>query len=117
MTIPAGGTVSLSGVTSGSYSAVTYNGTAGWVATAYLSGNPPAPNPDPTTSPSPGSAGSSGTVVVDLNLRSGPSLTSPVLLTIPAGAVVTLAGETVNGFAGVTYNGVAGWVSTDFLAA
>jgi uncharacterized protein YraI len=46
----------------------------------------------------------------ELNLREGPSLDSPVLRFIPAGAAVHRpAGAGSNGFAPVTYEGVSGW--------
>ena len=54
----------------------------------------------------------------ELNLREGPSLDSPVLRFIPAGAAVQrTAGAGSNGFAPVTYEGVSGWTVTLGLVA
>src|SRR5215217_4991181 len=53
----------------------------------------------------------------DLNLRVGPSLASPVLTVIPAGAALAPTGEWSQGFAGVTYEGNYGWVDSGWLAA
>src|SRR5829696_6642006 len=53
----------------------------------------------------------------DLNLRAGPSFGDPVVMVIPAGAVLAPTGEWSQGFAGVTYDGNYGWVDSGWLAA
>ncbi|HEV2066996.1 MAG TPA: SH3 domain-containing protein, partial [Thermomicrobiales bacterium] len=54
-------------------------------------------------------------VTTALNLRSGPSTSDAVLLVMPAGASVTLTGNSANGFVSVDYNGTAGWAYQSYL--
>ncbi len=51
-----------------------------------------------------------------LNLRSQPSLSSSVLLVIPAGAQVGYQEEEQNGFTKVSYNGSIGWAKSEYLS-
>src|SRR5699024_7682239 len=63
--------------------------------------------------------GATGTAhVIDgrLNLRSGASLASSVILVMEGGAAVTLTGEYGNGFLGVDYNGTSGYAWADYLS-
>jgi uncharacterized protein YraI len=60
--------------------------------------------------------GEARVATTDLNLRSGPSTSEPVLLTIPAGGSVTLTGDgQQGGFVAVEYQGVRGWVYAQYL--
>jgi uncharacterized protein YraI len=63
-------------------------------------------------------AGNETRYVIDgsLNLRSGPSTETDILLTMPDGAAVELTGGSENGFSGVIYNGTWGWAFSDYLA-
>jgi uncharacterized protein YraI len=103
--MPKGATVTLTGQSSNGYRSVTYQGQAGWAFAAYLGGEAPPTVP-------------TGTAVTTaaLNMRSGPSLGDRVITVMPAGAVVTLTGESRNGFRSVTWSGFSGWASSDWLA-
>ncbi len=109
LVIPARSTVSLTGDAANSFLAVMYNGTAGWAYAAFLDTDGAAPDPNP--------GGSSGTATTTtaLNLRSGPSTADAVIRVLPAGASVTLTGNSANGFVSVSYDGVAGWAHADYL--
>ncbi|MDQ3525503.1 MAG: SH3 domain-containing protein [Chloroflexota bacterium] len=103
--LPVESRVTLTGQQVSGYRSVTWNGQAGWVFGTYLSIDSPSPSPS-----------ASATTTDRLNLRSEPTLiVSDILTVIPAGAQVTLTGESVNGFRSVTYNGFTGWVSAQYL--
>lgn len=110
--IPSGGSVSVTGASQSGFLPVTYNGLAGFAYGDYLRGGsaPSAGNSGST----PGASGSARTTT-DLNLRSGAGTSFVVLLVIPAGAAVQLAGTQQNGFAQVTYGGTQGWASSTYL--
>lgn len=101
--LPAGTTVQLFDMVAANYRMVGYAQQTGWVSIDYI-------NPG-------GSGQQPGYLVAtaNLNLRSGPSLSSPVLKVIPAGAQVARGDQVSNGFRAVTYAGVSGWASTSFL--
>ena len=85
------------------YRLIRHNGQYGWVHVDFI-------NPG-------GSGQQPGYLVTtaNLNLRSGPSLDSPVLKIIPAGAQVARGDQVSNGYRAVTYAGVSGWASTAYL--
>jgi hypothetical protein len=56
------------------------------------------------------------TVVTDLNLRSGPTTSATVITQIPLGSMVTLTGQTQNGFVAVDFDGKKGWCSAAYLS-
>ncbi len=109
LVIPAGSTVSLTGDAANGFLAVVYNGTTGWAYAAFLDTGDAAPDPDP--------GGSTGTAMTTtaLNLRSGPSTTDAIIRVLPAGASVTLTGNSANGFLSISYDGVAGWAYAAYL--
>lgn len=112
--IPGGATVEVTGAAQFGYLPVTYSGANGFAAAQYLTsgGAAPGSGSDPGTQPGP-----TGTRYASarLNLRGGPGTSYGIVATMPAGAAVTLTGETANGFSKVTYNGAAGWSATQFL--
>ena len=61
-------------------------------------------------------AASPAIVREELNLRSGPGTGYSVVTIMPAGAAVTVTGESSEGFYPVTYNGSAGWAYGEYLA-
>ena len=66
--------------------------------------------------PEEATSGSGGAYAADpLNLRDGPSLDSAIRGVIPAGTVLTLAGEGRNGFVPVVYQGQRGWVYAAYV--
>ena len=115
--IPAGTTISLTGQSANGFLSASYNGANGWAYAQFLdtggSTPPPAPTPAPTPDPAP-----TGTaqVTTALNLRAGPSTSDRSLMVMPAGATVSLTGQSANGFLSVTYNGVSGWAYGQFLS-
>lgn len=59
----------------------------------------------------------SAAVVTDyLNLRSGASTDSPIILVMSPGSAVSLDGGAENGFLSLTYNGTWGWAHADWIA-
>ena len=102
--MPAGATVTLTGEEMNGYRSVSWNGQAGWAFAAYLALGTPPPSPSETA-----------TTTDRLNLRTGPSLADRVIITMPAGAEVTLTGGGQNGFRPVTWNGYDGWAFGAYL--
>ena len=51
-----------------------------------------------------------------LNLRTGPSLSDDIILTMPVGAAVEVSGEAESGFVRVTYGSLQGWASSSYLS-
>ena len=125
--IPAGGVVNLTGNSQAGFRSVTFNGISGWAYGDYLrAGGSTAPPPTaiatatavPTQAPATGT-GPTGTYFTtsSLNLRSAPSTSASVLTVMPAGAGLTLTGQTQNGFSAGVYNNVSGWAFTTYLTA
>lgn len=104
LVMPAGSLVTLTGQRSNGFWPVIYNGRSGWASGDYLRLDQGAP-----------SAAGTAVTTDQLNLRSGSSLGNAVLTVIPRGAVVTLTGQSSNGFRSVSYNGWTGWAHTDYL--
>ncbi len=138
--MPDGATVQLTGSVSGEFSQVTWNGTTGWAATAFLTANgggssppatqppapvqtePPAPQATEPPAVAPQNIGDTvvGTATVStgglsLNLRSGPSTSHGVLRGLPNGTIVDVMGSAENGFLPVRINGTKGWASSNYL--
>ena len=95
--IPPDSPVSIDGTPVNGYYPITYNGASGWAYGVYLD------------------APSSATAIDALNLRSGPSLSDPVLTVIPAGAAVNLYAGSANDFVYVGYGDTAGWAFGAYL--
>ena len=90
----------------------------GYVSADYLrfgESAPQAATPEPTATPQPGGY----RVLVDsdngLNLRSAPSTNSSVVYVLPYGMVLTVLGESENGFLHVQWAGYTGYVSKAFV--
>lgn len=101
--IPKGATVTV-GISQGKYSRVIYkrssNTFAGWFYTAYLSGS---------------GVGVYRTISDAVNLRTGPSVSYRLIMTIPAGARVEVLG-TKNTWYKVRYSGRTGYISPGHFA-
>ena len=54
-------------------------------------------------------------VTTDVNMRSGPGLDYPIIISLREGTLVTLTGEIISGWTEVIYNGRSGWVSSPYL--
>lgn len=133
LTIPKGSAVSVLKV-SGGWTNVTYNGRTGWVSNTYLKTEtvtttkpttpttpppapvepPPAPV-EPAPTPTPEILGTAKTTA-NLNLRSGASTSTSILLTIPKGSTVSVL-KVSGSWTNVTYRGKTGWVSNAYLTA
>jgi len=102
--LPLGATVTLAGGEESGFREVSYNGREGWAFGAFLSVDSPAPSPNDTA------------MTTDrLNLRAGPGTSFAVVTVLQVGAIVTLTGQSENGFRSVTWGGFNGWVSSTFL--
>jgi len=90
---------------------------SGYVSADYLKFGEAAPQatPEPTATPQP----SAYRVLVEsdngLNLRSAPSTQSSVVYVLPYGMVLTVLGESENGFLHVQWAGYTGYVSKEFV--
>jgi uncharacterized protein YraI len=102
--IPLGARVTLTGQDTNGYRAATYNGRSGWAFATYLSIDAPSPSPNDIA-----------TTTDRLNLRSGPGTSFGVVTILPIAAIVTLTGETRNGYRSVTWGAYSGWVSSAYL--
>src|SRR4051812_43655643 len=50
-----------------------------------------------------------------LNLRSGPTTTSTIVVIVPPGAAMTVSGDAQAGYFPVVYGELSGWVATDLV--
>ena len=118
LVMPGGASVSLTGAAQNGFLELTYQGTDGWGYGDFISagGGSPSGGSGGAQDAGGGDAGSATTTSA-LNLRSGPSTSSSVILVMPSGAGVTLTGAASNGFSGVTYQGTTGWAYSDYLGS
>src|SRR5215218_9467892 len=122
-TIHSLATVMLTGEAQDGFLRVDYEGQQGWADAAYLevadtsSGAglvqeqaqlAPASNPN---SP----VGAEAIATNNVNLRTQPSATAPILSVVPAGSPVTLTGSQANGYLNVRTAGQAGWIDSRYL--
>ncbi|HYJ12153.1 MAG TPA: SH3 domain-containing protein, partial [Thermomicrobiales bacterium] len=89
----------------------------GFMDADFLETAPTSPTVTPTTTPETpiGPVSGQATVIENLHVRSGPSMADPIVVTLQAGAVVTLTGGERNGFVSVSAEGGDGWVAREFL--
>ena len=112
--IQKGDTVTILGVT-GSFYRVEFDGKTGYAMKKYIDGTDPShdPSPNPALSMQAPPAISEypyDTTVIDyVKLRKVAQTEGEVILTIPAGSVVTVYDRTSNGFAKVKYDGKTGY--------
>jgi uncharacterized protein YraI len=111
--IPSGADLVINGESSGGYLSVTWSGFQGFAHRDWIrvSGTT---SPGPTTPVTPPASGTAVTTD-SLNLRAGAGTNFTVLAVMPAGATVTLTGQTANGFYGITWNGNTGWAAAEYL--
>ena len=126
--LPPGAPVSVTGPAQGGFLPVAYDGTLGWIDAAYLTtgaaapapvtDQPPAAPADAAAVPEAAAAAPAGaaTITAPLNLRAGPAASAPVLLVMPAGAVLQPTGAPQDGFYPVAFGGQTGWASADYLS-
>jgi uncharacterized protein YgiM (DUF1202 family) len=89
----------------------------GFMDADFLEAAPTSPTATPTSTPGTptGSVSGRATVSENLHVRSGPSTADAIVVTLAAGAVVTLTGGERNGFVSVSAAGGDGWVAREFL--
>jgi uncharacterized protein YgiM (DUF1202 family) len=146
MVIPTGAALSPTGEWSQGFVGVTYQGTYGWVDSAWLAAGEPgvdtapqatqdaallqetAPAPVTVAEPAPTKdaaligdlssvPGETAYATDVVNLRAGPSESSEVLRVLPQGGPATITGAPSDGWTPVWYNGTAGYISADLLSA
>lgn len=112
--IQKGDTATILGVT-GSFYRVEFDGKTGYAMKKYIDGTDPSPDPSPNPAlsmqaPPAISEYPYDTTVIDyVKLRKVAQTEGEVILTIPAGSVVTVYDRTSNGFAKVKYDGKTGY--------
>ena len=107
-TYNSGTTMAVTGV-SGAWYKVSYNGTAGYVHSDYVSLSG-------VTSSGGSTAGSNGSVKgSDVRMRSGPGTNYSILGTYQNGTALTVTG-TENGWSKVTIGGVSGYIRSDYVS-
>lgn len=105
-TLAKGTTVSV--LSQGSeWSQVSYNGMTGYVINTYLKFNTAAVQP---------LDGKTMVTTAKVNMRSGASSDSGVLMVVPAGTQVQVYSE-ANGFSQVAFGGLNGYIMTQYLAS
>src|SRR5918993_971252 len=146
MVIPTGAALSPTGEWSQGFVGVTYQGTYGWVDSAWLAAGEPgvdtapqatqdvallqeaAPAPVTVAEPAPTKdaaligdlssvPGETAYATDVVNLRAGPSESSEVLRVLPQGGPATITGAPSDGWTPVWYNGTAGYISANLLSA
>ena len=107
-TYNSGTTMTVTGV-SGAWYKVSYNGTAGYVHSDYVSLSGVTSNGGST-------AGSNGSVKgSDVRMRSGPGTNYSILGTYQNGTPLTVTG-TENGWSKVTIGGMSGYIRSDYVS-
>jgi cell wall-associated NlpC family hydrolase len=121
--VPEGGSVTARNGSTSGWTAVTYNGTNGFISSDYLSKNGSS---DGGSTPGGGTSGGSNSgsglsngshaaATDNLNLRYSASFSSGVAAVAPSGTVVLITGSASNGFYPVDWDGLKGYMSGDYL--
>ncbi|MDP9354356.1 MAG: SH3 domain-containing protein [Chloroflexota bacterium] len=105
--IQPGETFTLNAQEQNGFYSVNFQGTNGWVFAELIV--------DAGTT-DPGDSVGVARTTTDVNFRSQPSLSGPIITVIPAGTQVSLQSGSSNGFRAVGYNGTYGWVYADYLS-
>lgn len=102
--LPYGTEVTVRGNEQAGFLPIRHAGSDGWASKEYLALSKPA-----------STNGTAGTVTEPLNLRSGPSGSSPVIVVMPAGAGVVITGTSSNGYLSITWSGYQGYAHGDWI--
>ncbi len=92
------------------WTAVTHEGRTAYVATAYLTSNAAVETPSPSTK---GEVHTTG----NLNLRTGPSLSSAVSRVVTKGTKLVLTGTISGSYSQVEYGSTTLWAATSYLSS
>ena len=103
-TLPRGAKVTAAGSASKGWLPVTYNGKKAYVSTDYLKKGTIA------------ASSTKATVTTNINFRTRPSLSAPVITVLGKGLSVTTDGRSGD-FTAVTVHGRNGWVYTEYLSS
>ncbi|MGC4191532.1 MAG: SH3 domain-containing protein [Thermomicrobiales bacterium] len=115
--IPAGTAITVTGQASGGFVPVSWNGRTGWASQDYLRFASPTPAPTRTPTPTPPPQQTNAVAKDDVNFRSGPGTSYPVVVAISKGARLVLTGQHQAGFLSAAYEGRQGWVSAEWVTA
>ncbi len=96
---------------SGGWTAVTHRGRTAYIATAYLTSNSVV-----IEKPSASTTGDVYTIA-NLNLRTGPSLSSPVSRVASTGTKLRLTGTASGAYSQVIHNSTTLWAATSYLSS
>lgn len=104
-TVGAGTAIKTTGVTSGNWSQVVYQGVKRWMFTAYL-----------TIGSSSGSSTTYGQVRTTANvyLRAEGYYGATILATVPANSIVDVTGQTTDAYTQILYQGQKGWIASQY---
>ena len=132
-TIPSVAVVTLTGEAQDGFLRIVYDGQEGWADASYLevadvssgtavlqAAEAPVQSETTALAPAPASTvettvGAEAIATNNVNLRSQPSATAPILSIVPAGSPVTLTGSQANGYVNVRISGQAGWIDGRYL--
>ena len=104
LVMPYGETVTIRGGEQNGFLPIRYAGRDGWASRDYLA-----------LSKQPTAVETAGVTTDSLNLRSGPSTTSPVIAVIPSGAEIVVTGQSTGGYLAVTWSGFKGYAHGDWI--
>lgn len=104
LVIPYGESVTVRGGEQNGFLPIRYAGRDGWSSKDYLA-----------LASRTSSVEVAGVTTDALNLRSGPSSTSPVIVVIPSGADLVVTGESSNGYLAVTWSSFKGYAHGDWI--
>ena len=102
--VPANSSVQASDTVQNGFRYVILYGLAGWMADAYLG-----------TGTSDDQGGNNATTTANVNFRTEPSGTAPIIQVIPAGAQVQVLHTQAGDYINVNYTGRQGWVHQAYL--
>ncbi len=116
MVLSEGTSVSVINGSTGSWVAVSYKGTSGFVHSDYLSNGGGGSSDGDVESSGSLDVGDHAKVLSDLNLRYDPSMSGGIAAVAPSGTVVEITGGVSNGFYAVDWDGLSGYMHSDYLA-
>ena len=112
LVMPGGSTVTITGALQNGYYPVRFGSTNGFASATYLQiGTGPSPTPTRTATP----VSRTAWTTAGLNLRTGASTSTSVILVIPNGAQITVTGNLTNGFYPVRYGSTNGFASATYI--
>ena len=107
-----GTVVNTTGVTSGSWTQVVWNGTARWISTSYLKAGGSAGTTTPSTPSTPTTPAVVGQVrtTTNVNMRTAGNSSATIAGQLPANTVVDVTGQTTSTYTQILYGGKLLWI-------